>query len=210
MACTFLLYGYVIPNCKFIIIKSISLSLCIKTSTTWKLEDISKLLLSHPPSAIFLAHYRVAARSEIGNIFAHWNTRMLGSNPTRRMDVYLCFFCVCFVRCRYRPCEGMIRLPRNSTNSLLDSQLQINSEREQTGRPNPSTEEDDEEYNYKICWYMYHTNWIFLLKLLPHDISGLHINLLLHYFCFWSSFDRYDGNNNGKKYEIKWQPHQLH
>jgi hypothetical protein len=43
---------------------------------------------------------RVAARSKARNVFARSNTGIVGSNPTRGMDVCPRFFCVCVILCR--------------------------------------------------------------------------------------------------------------
>jgi hypothetical protein len=42
----------------------------------------------------------VAARSNALNVFVRSNTGIVGSNPTRGMDVCPRFFCVCVVLCR--------------------------------------------------------------------------------------------------------------
>jgi hypothetical protein len=41
----------------------------------------------------------VAARSKARNVFACLNTGVMGSNPTRGMDVCEYIFCVCVVVC---------------------------------------------------------------------------------------------------------------
>jgi hypothetical protein len=41
----------------------------------------------------------VAARSKTWTVFARSNTGIVGLNPTRGMDVYVRFFCVCVVLC---------------------------------------------------------------------------------------------------------------
>jgi hypothetical protein len=41
----------------------------------------------------------VASRFETWTIFTRSNTRVVGSNPTRGVDVCVCLFCVCFVLC---------------------------------------------------------------------------------------------------------------
>jgi hypothetical protein len=41
----------------------------------------------------------VAVRSKARTIFARSNTEVVGSNPTRDMDVCMCLFCVCVVLC---------------------------------------------------------------------------------------------------------------
>jgi hypothetical protein len=42
----------------------------------------------------------VASRSEAWNVFARMNTGIVGSNPTRGMDVCLRLFCLCVVLCK--------------------------------------------------------------------------------------------------------------
>jgi hypothetical protein len=39
----------------------------------------------------------VTAQSKAGIVFARWSTGIVGSNPTRGMDVSVRFFCVCVV-----------------------------------------------------------------------------------------------------------------
>lgn len=96
----------------------------------WKQEDISKSFLSLP-RIVFLAQktillpITVAERSEVGNIFTHSNSKIVGSNPTRRMDVYLRFFWVCFLLCTYGPCEGMIPRLRNPISCKIHSYRSI-------------------------------------------------------------------------------------
>jgi hypothetical protein len=46
-----------------------------------------------------------AERSKARNVFARLNTEIMGSNPTRGMDVCVRLFCVCVVLCRERPCD---------------------------------------------------------------------------------------------------------
>jgi hypothetical protein len=46
-------------------------------------------------------------------VFARSNTGIVGSNPTRDMDVCKHLFCVCVVLCRQRPCDGLIPFPRS-------------------------------------------------------------------------------------------------
>jgi hypothetical protein len=41
----------------------------------------------------------VTVRSKAWDVFAHSNTGIVGSNPTRGMDVCVRLFCVCFVLC---------------------------------------------------------------------------------------------------------------
>jgi hypothetical protein len=41
----------------------------------------------------------MAAWSEAGNAIHHPNTWIVGSNPTRGMDICVCLFCVCVVLC---------------------------------------------------------------------------------------------------------------
>jgi hypothetical protein len=46
-----------------------------------------------------LPRITVLAQSKARNVFAHLNTRIVGSNPTQGMDVCVRFFCVCDVLC---------------------------------------------------------------------------------------------------------------
>jgi hypothetical protein len=39
----------------------------------------------------------VADRSNALSVFARWDARIVGSNPTQRMDVCVRLFCVCIV-----------------------------------------------------------------------------------------------------------------
>jgi hypothetical protein len=52
---------------------------------------------------IFLDYFQepitVAAQSTACTVFAHSNTGIVGSNPTRSMDVYVHLFCVCAILC---------------------------------------------------------------------------------------------------------------
>jgi hypothetical protein len=64
----------------------------------------------------------VAARSEAWTVFARSNTRVLGSNPTRGMDVCVRLFCVCVVLCVGRglatgwsPIQGVLLSVHNIT-----------------------------------------------------------------------------------------------
>jgi hypothetical protein len=41
----------------------------------------------------------VTARSEASTVFDHSNTGIVGSNPTKSMDVSVCLFCVCTAQC---------------------------------------------------------------------------------------------------------------
>jgi hypothetical protein len=54
------------------------------------------------------ANLSVAARSEVWTVFASSNTGIVGSNHTQGMDVCMRLFCVSFVLCRQRPCDGLI------------------------------------------------------------------------------------------------------
>jgi hypothetical protein len=45
------------------------------------------------------ASITVAAQSRARNVFVRWNAGILGSNPTQRMNVYMCLFRVCVVLC---------------------------------------------------------------------------------------------------------------
>jgi hypothetical protein len=54
----------------------------------------------------------VAVRSEAENVFASSNTGIVGSNPTRDMDAYLHFYCVCVFLCRYSCASDWTRLLR--------------------------------------------------------------------------------------------------
>jgi hypothetical protein len=60
----------------------------------------------------------VAERSEAWNVFALSNTGIVGSDLTQGMDVCLRLFCVCFVLCRWQPCDGLIPRPRSPTDCL--------------------------------------------------------------------------------------------
>jgi hypothetical protein len=46
-------------------------------------------------NAVDLLPVTVAARSKARTVFSRSNARIVGSNPTQRMDVCLCLFCVC-------------------------------------------------------------------------------------------------------------------
>jgi hypothetical protein len=57
----------------------------------------------------------VAARSNAWNVFVHSKTGMVGSNPSRGMDVCVRLFCVCVVLCigsdlvmRWSPVQGVL------------------------------------------------------------------------------------------------------
>jgi hypothetical protein len=45
------------------------------------------------------ASYVFAARSKAWTVFARWNTGIVGSNPTRGVNVCVRLFCVCVVLC---------------------------------------------------------------------------------------------------------------
>jgi hypothetical protein len=58
----------------------------------------------------------MADRSEACTVFGRSNTGIVGSNPTRGMDV-----CPRFSVCRQRPYVGPIPRPRSPTNCPLNS-----------------------------------------------------------------------------------------
>jgi hypothetical protein len=68
----------------------------------------------------------VATRSKAWIVFSLSNIWIVGSNPTRCMDVYPRFFCVCVVLCRWRTCDGLIPRPRSPADCFECSYFQIN------------------------------------------------------------------------------------
>ena len=52
------------------------------------------------------------------SVFNSLSTWTAGSNPTRDVDVCTCFFCVCVILCRYRPCGMSLFCPSNGTKWL--------------------------------------------------------------------------------------------
>jgi hypothetical protein len=68
------------------------------------------------------------------------NNGIVGSNPTRGMDVCLRSFCVCVFLYRQRPYDGLIPRLRSPTNCLYDLQFRVKSEWEVARGPNASKE----------------------------------------------------------------------
>jgi hypothetical protein len=68
---------------------------------------------------MYLSPIRVSARSKAWSVFPRSKTGLVGSNPTRGMDVCLRLFCVCVVLCAGSGlATGLIPHTRSPTNSL--------------------------------------------------------------------------------------------
>jgi hypothetical protein len=65
----------------------------------------------------------MAARSKGGNVFYRSNTGIVGSNPTRGIDVYLHLFCVFIVLYGQRPCDRVDHLSRESYRLAIRSTI---------------------------------------------------------------------------------------
>jgi hypothetical protein len=73
---------------------------------------------------ILITPITVAARSKALTFFAHSNTGIVGSDPSRGMDMCVRLLCFCFPVWRWRPCDGLISSPRSPTNSVEDQGTQ--------------------------------------------------------------------------------------
>jgi hypothetical protein len=67
-------------------------------NTAWKWNIGKRLWISSWQYPVLLP-ITVAARSQAWTIFARSNAVIVGSNPIRGLDVYVCLFCVCVVPC---------------------------------------------------------------------------------------------------------------
>jgi hypothetical protein len=86
--------------------------------------------------ATVLLHQSVAADSKVQNAFIHSNSRIVGSTPAWGMDVCLRF--LFYVWVGRGLATGSSFCPWSCTECLQDSQLHINSMREQNRGPYPS------------------------------------------------------------------------
>jgi hypothetical protein len=66
----------------------------------------------------------VAARSREWAVFARSNTRVLGSNPTRSMDVSVRLFCLCYSVRMWWPGDRLIPNPRGCIDCVYDQQAE--------------------------------------------------------------------------------------
>jgi hypothetical protein len=77
----------------------------LESGSLW-IHDVRVLYITLPIT--------VAARSKAWTVFALSNTEVMGSNPTRGMDVYVSLFCVCVVcvgsglATRWSPVQGVL------------------------------------------------------------------------------------------------------
>jgi hypothetical protein len=88
----------------------------------------------------------MAERSVAWTVFVRSDTGVVGLNPTRGMDVYLCLFCLCCPVLTQRPCSGLIPRPRNPTDCVW---LKNCKNRGQGPSRNvaPTDDDDDEVWN---------------------------------------------------------------
>jgi hypothetical protein len=100
----------------------------------------------------------VAVLSKTRNVFARSNTEIVGSNPTRGMDVCLRFPRVCFVVCMWRPWEGLIPVQESYHLSIRFIISLINSEWEQVREPNPSRYKKKKR-NSRFFFNLYNGGW---------------------------------------------------
>jgi hypothetical protein len=77
-------------------------------------EVIKNELIRLGNTLIYLIHVlmTVAARSKAWTVFARSNAGIVGLNPTRGMDVYVCLFSACVVLC----IKGLIPRSRSHTD----------------------------------------------------------------------------------------------
>jgi hypothetical protein len=94
---------------------------------------------------LYMGSIRLAARSKAWTVFARSNASIVGSNPTKGMDVCLRLLCLY----RQRPCDWLSPRPRSPTGCLRITELkwkkafqgcpilQSGSNREERERDNP-------------------------------------------------------------------------
>jgi hypothetical protein len=108
--------------------------------------------------------------------FSFFNTRNMGSNPTRGMDVCRRFFCVHVVLCRYRPSDRADPPPKFSDQQYFRCRLIIGGGKQAVG-PNVKVTRRSKLQVYTAT--IFFGSLRFLWNLLPHpqELSTLPFRL---------------------------------